>query len=197
RVLRDVSFSVRRGEIHALLGTNGSGKSTLLKILAGVHRGDRGGSVVVYDREIAADRTTAAFARASGLRFVHQDLAIFPSLSVAENVAVRIGYDTAWPSRIDRRRLARRVEYLLAHYRIATTPDTLMGDVALPDRALIVAAATLHDTDDGPRTFVLDEATAMLPAAESQALYNEMRRRAVDGHSIVLVTHRLDEAVRI
>src|SRR5262249_22129433 len=113
RVLRDVSFSVRRGEIHALLGTNGSGEAALLKILAGVHRGDRGGSVVVYEREIAADRTTAAFARASGLRFVHQDLAIFPSLSVAENVAVRIRYDTAWPSRIDRRRLAQRVECLL------------------------------------------------------------------------------------
>jgi ribose transport system ATP-binding protein len=197
QVLRDVHLDVGPGELHALVGANGSGKSTLLRILAGVYRADRGGTIAVHGRQVAAHRTSPRFARAAGLRFVHQGLATFPTLSVAENVAAHVGFVRAWPGRVDRGGLARQVGDLLARVGVAATPATMMGDVAPPDRALLLAAATLADHDRGPRVFVLDEVTAALPASQSRFLYEEMRRRVDDGHTVVLVTHRLDEVATV
>ncbi|HZP14422.1 MAG TPA: ATP-binding cassette domain-containing protein, partial [Nocardioides sp.] len=80
RALDDVSFAVERGSFHALLGGNGSGKSTLIKVLAGVYRGDPGGTVTVDRTEIASDKTAPEAARSLGLHFVHQNPAVFPAL---------------------------------------------------------------------------------------------------------------------
>ena len=107
QALDDVSLHVAPGQIHALIGGNGSGKSTLIKILGGVHRADRG-TVTVRGSEIDGERTTPGWARAAGLRFVHQDPTDFPALSVAENLAIGAGYDTTWAGTIAWRSLRRR-----------------------------------------------------------------------------------------
>jgi ribose transport system ATP-binding protein len=195
--LRDVSLDVRRGEIHALLGGNGSGKSTLLKILAGVYHADRGGTVEVDGKAIPADRTNPVFARRVGLRFVHQGDGIFPTLTVAENVGIRVGFDTRRAGRIDRRRLHRRVQELLDRFAIATRPDALALELAPPDRTMLAVGAMLHDDGAADRVFVLDEPTASLAAEQSRILYAEMRRRADAGHTILFVSHRLDEVIAV
>src|SRR5690554_3925561 len=91
--LADAHLRVGKGTIHALLGGNGSGKSTLIKSLAGVYRADRG-RIFVHGRELAAADQTPATARRLGLHFVHQDLGLFPQLSIAENIALERGYPT-------------------------------------------------------------------------------------------------------
>src|SRR6478752_6278596 len=86
--LDDVSVEVQRGELHALIGANGSGKTTLVKVVAGVARGSPGGVIRGGDASVAADRITPAWSRRAGVRVVHQDLALFGDLTVAENVAL-------------------------------------------------------------------------------------------------------------
>ena len=87
-----MSFDVTGGTIHCLLGGNGSGKSSLIKILAGVYQADPGGTVTAASQTIDADQTSPEWARSAGLHFVHQDVAIFTMLTVAENLAIGRGF---------------------------------------------------------------------------------------------------------
>lgn len=194
--LRDVSFEVQRGEIHALLGGNGSGKSTLIKILAGVLRGDPGGSVAVEWNEVASDHTTPEWARSVGLHVVHQQSSVFPVLTVAENIAIGTGFETTRVGSIRWRALRRRTQALLDRFDIATTPDTLVGSLRPADRAMVAIARALQGQDEARSgMLVLDEPTASLPQHEADRLLAALRRYAEQGQTILLVSHRLDEIV--
>ena len=92
--LDGVDLDVRPGEIHALVGGNGSGKSTLIKILSGVVPAEPGGTIEIGSRTVPTDRWTAEQARHAGVHVVHQDLGVFPDLSVMENLTIGRGYDT-------------------------------------------------------------------------------------------------------
>jgi ribose transport system ATP-binding protein len=203
--LDDVSFRVRSGEIHALVGGNGSGKSTLLKILAGVYRGRAGGAVRIRDEELPADRITPRRARTAGLRFVHQDLGLFAELTVAENLAVGSGFPARFGA-IDRRRLHARARRQLDRYGIAAHPDALVRSLSPAERTMLAVARALADIDsdtdadaDAEDTrrlvLVLDEATAALPVAEATRVYEVLRQCADRGHAALFVSHRLDEVV--
>jgi ribose transport system ATP-binding protein len=194
RALHDVSFGVVRGEIHALLGGNGSGKSTLLRILAGIYHADAGATVVVDGERIAGDRTTPKWARAAGLRFVHQELGVFPSLSIAENVAIVDGFETGRAGAIDRRRLRRRTRVLLEQFEISAEPDDLAHTLSPADRTMLAIGRALR-VDEARRVFVLDEPTVSLPLPKAQLVYRELRQRADAGHTVLFVSHRLEEIV--
>jgi ribose transport system ATP-binding protein len=195
--LHDVSFAVRSGEVHALVGGNGSGKSTLLKILAGVHRGSPGGTISIGEETILADRVTPVRARAAGLRFVHQELGLFPELSVAENLAVGSGYPTRLGT-IDRRRVHERARRQLDRYDIPAHPNALVHTLSVAERTMVAVARALTDADADdapPLVLVLDEPTAALPATEATRLYAALRRCADRGHAVLFVSHRLEEVV--
>jgi ribose transport system ATP-binding protein len=196
RALDDVSFEILPGQIHALVGGNGSGKSTLIKILAGVYHGDPGGVVTAGDIAVAADHTTPAKARAMGLHFVHQNPAVFPALSVAENMVIGHGFDTTAVGSIRWRALRRQTQALLDRFKINVDPGALVQSLRPAERAMVAIARALQD-QEGQHTgvLVLDEPTASLPRAEVVRLMGALNRFAAAGQTILFVSHRLDEVV--
>jgi ribose transport system ATP-binding protein len=196
RALDDVSFEIQPGQIHALVGGNGSGKSTLIKILAGVYHADPGGVITVGDQATAADHTTPAKARALGLHFVHQNPAVFPDLSVAENMVIGHGFNTTALGSIRWRALRRQTQALLDRFNIKVRPESLVRSLRPAERAMVAIARALQD-QEGQHTgvLVLDEPTASLPRAEVVRLMGALNRFAAAGQTILFVSHRLDEVI--
>lgn len=206
--LDGVDLAVAPGSLHALLGANGSGKSTLIRIVAGVERADGGGTVAVGGAEVRADRTSPAWSRAAGVRVVHQGASVFPDLTVAENIGVVAGLPTR-PGGSIRWGAAREAATAgLARLGLSIDPGARMGSLSPAVQTLVAVARALADVDGGGgdlgeaqdgagrKVVVLDEPTASLPAAEVATLLTGLRALAVEGHAVVLVTHRLDEVTR-
>ncbi|TFC80534.1 sugar ABC transporter ATP-binding protein [Cryobacterium sp. TMS1-20-1] len=198
RALDQVDLQIAAGEIHALCGGNGSGKSTLIKILAGIERGDGNGKIVVGDRTVRADSITAEFSHAAGVRVVHQDLGIFPDMRVSENLMLGSGYPRGPIGNIRWKAVKKRANELIARFDIAATPDTLMDELAPAMQTQIAIARALQDVTIGePGLLILDEPTTALPPHEVDKLFAALRRYAAEGLSIVIVTHRLDEVLKL
>jgi ribose transport system ATP-binding protein len=181
-----VDFDVRTGEVHALLGENGAGKSTLIKVLAGVHRAD-GGEILWRGRPVdpMIDRLP--------ITFIHQDLGLVDTMSVAENVAILTGYP--------RRRGI--ISWAAAHKAAAAAlermgggvdPQARVGDLPAAEKSIVAIARAMAVACD---LLVLDEPTAALPEADVARLLEVLRRLRAEGLGIVYVTHRLDEVFRI
>lgn len=198
--LDDVSFDVRAGHIHGLLGGNGCGKSTLIKILAGVYQGDPGGRLSFGGLETPSEATTTDLARSCGLRFVHQNASTFTDMTVAENIAIG-GQFPARAGRIRWRELRRRTQALMDRFEIDARPDDRLSDLRAADQTMVAIARALQDdegTDDaGVSVLVLDEPTASLPEHEVNVLLGALRRYAARGQTILYVSHRLDEVLSI
>jgi ribose transport system ATP-binding protein len=193
QALVDAELEVRRGEIHALVGGNGSGKSTMVKILAGVYRADRGSVSIDGGEPLDAGDITPALSHSVGIRVVHQDLGIFPEMTVAENIALGAGFDTDRLRRIRWRAFRRRAAALIERFEIEARPDQAMEDISVANQTLVAIARALQD-QKGPRgLLILDEPTAALPAHEVELLFDSLRRFAAAGQSILYISHRLDE----
>ena len=189
-----MSVQVARSEIHALVGGNGSGKSTLIKVLAGVEIADPGGVVAVGANEVASERVTPAWSSSAGLRFVHQDLGIFESLTVAENL-----YAGQLPprrfGRIDWRELFRTAQTDLDRFGIRVGAAQILGPLRPAERTLVAIARALRGSSDANALLVLDEPTTRLPPADVQTLLESLRDYAAAGQTILFVSHRLDEVL--
>jgi ribose transport system ATP-binding protein len=199
RALDDVDLEVRKGSIHALLGGNGSGKSTLIKVLAGIERGDAGGTIQLFDAApIASDHTTSAWARSAGLRFVHQNPGVFPSMDVAENIAMGLGYPTGGIGQINWDELRAHTSELIRRFKIPGGARTPVGALSPAGRTLVAIARAMADTaSSGDVILMLDEPTASLPAREVKLLMGRLRALADDGETIIIVSHRLDEIIDV
>lgn len=196
--LDDVDLDIRPGEVHALLGGNGSGKSTLIKCLAGVETPEPGGLLDLDGETVAADHWSSDRAYAAGLRFVHQQPAVFPELSVAENIAFGTDFPRNRAGGISWKELHRRTAALLDRFHVPATPTTPLGALRAADRtrvAIIRAVQDREDADSG--VLVLDEPTAALPAHEVEQLLSSLRRYAAAGQTILYVSHRLDEVLSV
>ncbi|ADP80921.1 sugar ABC transporter ATP-binding protein [Pseudofrankia inefficax] len=197
RALRDVDLTVARGEIHALAGGNGSGKSTLIKIVAGVEHGDAGTIRYPSSAEVDASGSTPEVARGGGVYVVHQDLGLFPDLTVAENFALGFGFPQGRSGRVRWKALRRRAAALIERFEIPTTPDTVLRDTSRAVQAQIAIARALQVEDEGGAQglLVLDEPTAALPAHEVALLFASLRRYVAHGRAALFVSHRLDEVL--
>jgi len=196
--LDSLFLQVRPGEIHALLGGNGSGKSTAVKILAGVEPADPGGEIVVGDVTAGVSDWTPARAHAAGLRFVHQQPAVFPDLTVAENLALGAEFPKGIGGRVDWSALNARTQELLERYQIHATPKTPLLMLRAADRARVAIVRALQDRDEADSgVLVLDEPTAALPDAEVELLLESLRGYAAAGQTILYISHRLDEVLSV
>ncbi|MER6975664.1 sugar ABC transporter ATP-binding protein [Streptomyces carpinensis] len=195
RALDHISLTLRRGEIHALCGGNGCGKSTLIKILSGVLQADSG-TVLLNDVDIDVTQVKPAQVHELGLRVVHQDLAVFPDLSIAENMMLGSGYPVA-RGRIQWRETRRRAQAQIDRFEIPARPENLLRDLPVGTRAQVAIARALQDVSENRGIVILDEPTASLPSHEVELLLAAIRRLAAQGHAILFVSHRLDEVLAL
>lgn len=196
--LDDVDLDIREGEVHALLGGNGSGKSTLVKCLAGVETPEPGGVLELGAGAVPADHWSADKAYAAGLRFVHQQPAVFPELSIAENIAFGRAFPRNRTGGIAWKQLNDRTADLLERFHVSALPTTPLGALRAADRTRVAIIRAVQDREDASSgVLVLDEPTAALPAPEVEQLLASLRRYAAAGQTILYVSHRLDEVLSV
>jgi ribose transport system ATP-binding protein len=199
RALDGVDLTIAAGTVHGLLGENGCGKSTLIKVLAGFYQSDEG-TLTVRGTAVPLPLTPAGSA-AGGFQFVHQDLGLIPSLSVAENLLLgRLARGGAGPLLSDRG-LRRATRTALARYSLPLDPAMPVSELRPVERALlaIVRAVEAMQTGEGDGTglLVLDEPTVFLPRADVEQVFALVRRLAAAGHAVLLVSHDLDEVLEV
>jgi ribose transport system ATP-binding protein len=192
RALIDVDLRIEPGEVHGLLGQNGSGKSTLLKVPSGFHDPDAG-SLTVRGEPVPLPLAPGAF-RSLGFAFVHQDLALVPALSVAENLIVS---RLASRGRISWRRENAAAARLLGSYGLeGIDPRAPVARLTQMQRALVAIVRAVEELRvDGHDSglLVLDEPTAFLPRVGIERLFGLVRELVRGGGSVLFVTHDLDE----
>ena len=187
KALDQVNLDVQQGEIHAVVGENGAGKSTLMKILSGVYPH---GS---YDGDIRFDGAPARFAGISdserrGIIIIHQELALVPLLSIAENIF--LGNERARSGVIDWRKTNRRTEELLAKVGLSEAPSTLVDNIGVGKQQLVeLAKAISKDV----KLLILDEPTAALQENDSRKLLDLMLELKAQGVTSIIISHKLNE----
>jgi ABC-type sugar transport system ATPase subunit len=186
--LRDFTFDLRPGEVRALLGKNGAGKSTFVEILSGTIIPDSG-SVFVGGKP--ARLGSPVQARAAGIATVHQELGLFPSLSVAENITLGRAAVHGIVSRRDQVAMARAALGLVG---VNLPVDERVGTLAIRDQQLVAIARALSFD---PRVLILDEPTSALSVEQVDHLIALVTRLASQGVAVIYVSHRLDEIPRV
>lgn len=189
QALREVSLKVERGEIVALLGENGAGKSTLIKVLGGIHRPD-GGGVFIDGQPYAHE---AGKAGGQKVAFIHQDLGLIEWMSVAENIALSLGY-VKKGRRIDWAATEAVADRALALVDADFTATARVSSLTRTQKSLVAISRALAADCD---YLVLDEPTASLPADEVERLFTALRPLKARGVGMIYVSHRLDEIFRI
>lgn len=185
--LDDVSIEVHKQEIHAICGENGAGKSTLMKVLSGVYpAGTFEGKIWFDGEEVKFGNIRDSEER--GIVIIHQELALIPQLSIAENMflgnEIRRGGAIDW---IATRREARR---FMAEVGLDDDPDTLIQDIGVGKQQLVEIAKALAKN---VRLLILDEPTSALNEEESQHLLELMRKQREKGVSLIMISHKLEE----
>jgi ABC-type sugar transport system ATPase subunit len=191
RALDGVDLTIRRGEIHALLGENGAGKSTLIRVVCGATQ-PTAGSVLVGGDPVVLNSPQEA--RALGIAVVHQHFNLVPQLSVCENLMLAEALPRRAGIFIDWGAMERRAQKLLDRVGLKLDPRIEVSQLR-PDEAAMVAIAKAIGSN--ARIIILDEPTSALLPAEVSILFKHMRRLAAEGHSFLYVSHRLAEVFEI
>ena len=190
QALTNVDFTLRKGEIHSLVGENGAGKSTLIKLMTGVHKPDTG-AVFLNGKKI--EPSGPLDAQGLGIATVYQEVNLVPNLSVAENLF--LGRQPTKAGRIDWKSLnenarTRLQEFELEHLDV----EENLGRYSVAIQQLIAIARALELDSN---VLILDEPTSSLNIAETQQLFRQMRRLRSEGRSIIFITHFLDQVFEV
>jgi putative multiple sugar transport system ATP-binding protein len=191
QALRDVNFIVEAGEIHALVGENGAGKSTLMKVLSGVYPHGSYEGTITFDGEERRFRDIND-SEALGIIIIHQELALIPLMSIAENIF--LSHPPARFGVIDRGEVYRRTRELLAQVGLRESPDTLITDLGVGKQQLVEIAKALSKQ---VRLLILDEPTASLNETDSAALFDRLVAFREQGIASILISHKLNEVARV
>ncbi len=188
--LQGVSFELRAGEIHGLVGENGAGKSTMMKIIAGVHT-DFEGIMKIKGRDVRLRSAGDALSNSIGM--VHQELSAIPDLTVAENVF--LGHQPVNAvGKIDWARMNREARTLLHGLGLDINPKRTMGSLPVGLQQLVELSRVLFS---GAQIIILDEPTSALSPPEVARLFDVLRRLRDEGRSIVFISHFLDDVLAI
>jgi rhamnose transport system ATP-binding protein len=184
--VRDVSFELFPGEVHALVGENGAGKSTVVKMLAGVHRPDTGS--IELDG-VALELAGPAAALAAGIAVIYQEPTLFPDLSVAENVVMGRQPRRSF-GRVDRPAMNALAAGFFARLGVAIDPDRPARGLSIADQQIVeIAKALSLDA----RVIVMDEPTAALSPVEVERLFTVVEALRADGAALLFISHRFEE----
>jgi rhamnose transport system ATP-binding protein len=184
--LRGVDFDLFGGEVHALLGENGAGKSTLIKVVTGAHSPDAG--TLTIDGRAFGSLDPAA-ARHLGIACIYQQPALFPDLTVAENIGLRLEESRSF-RRVKWRERERRATELLERVGAEILPSAEARSLSMPEQQLVEIACALGA---GARILVMDEPTASLTRTEQERLFTVVRELRAAGTGVVYISHRLEE----
>ncbi len=189
QALSDVTFSVRKGTVHALCGENGAGKSTLMKILAGVHQPDAG-AIELNGRE--CQFTAPADALKAGISMIYQELDLAEDLTVAENIFLGAEPRGALPFTVDRRAMFTQAAELASQYGFTIDANATVAELSTGDCQIVELLKALRRKSS---IIVMDEPTSSLSEAEAQRLFAVVRQLRKRGLAIVYISHRLEEVV--
>jgi len=181
-----VTFELRAGEVHALVGENGAGKTTLIKIISGAVTADDGR--IELDGAVVSDNSPGV-ARSLGITAIYQEPALFPELTVAENIALGLEREGLW-RRVDWKKRRERASALLAEVGARIDVDAEAGELTMPEQQLVEIARAIGAKS---RVVIMDEPTASLSREETENLYRVIAKLRAQGAGIVYITHRLDE----
>ena len=186
QALKSASFELRAGEVHALVGENGAGKSTLIKIITGAVVPDSG-DIKLNGQSIA--HNSPRVAKSLGIAAIYQQPALFPELTVAENIALGLEQNGMW-GRIDWRKRRTRATELLAQVGARIEPDREAGELTMPQQQLVEIARSLGAQ---AKVLIMDEPTASLSEEDTQNLFGVIQVLRERGVGIIYISHRLEE----
>ena len=190
RALKGVSFDLQAGEVHALLGENGAGKSTLIKVITGAHQPD-GGTIEIAGQP--AHHLTPASAHKLGIACIYQQPALFPDLTVAENIGLRL--EPATPARkVNWAERRTRAAQLLRRIGAEISPEAEVRSLSMPEQQLVEIACALGA---GARIVIMDEPTASLTQKEVELLFAVVRDLRASGVGVIYISHRLEEIFQL
>jgi rhamnose transport system ATP-binding protein len=190
RALKGVSFDLQAGEVHALLGENGAGKSTLIKIITGAHQPD-GGEIAISGGRV--EKLSPAGTHKLGIACIYQQPALFPDLTVAENIGLRLERAKKF-SRVDWNSRREQAQKLLQRIGAEISPEAEVRSLSMPEQQLVEIACALGT---GARIVIMDEPTASLTQKETHLLFAVVRELRKSGVGVIYISHRLEEIFQL
>lgn len=185
-VLKNVDLSVRKGEIHALVGENGTGKSTLMKILFGIYKADAG-EIKIDGKTVQISSPKQAYG--AGIRMIHQELQLIPEFTIAQNIMLGNEIMSTAIS-IDRKKNSSYVQKAIEQYGLALDADAKVKNLTLAEKQMVEILKALYFKS---AIVVMDEPTAPLTDKETEILFSATKKMSKAGTSIIYISHRLEE----